>query len=513
MVEPKRETSGKGLISPKTWRRLRIAVQIIFFLAFLTIFILAPQQKFSHLIISLPLRLSPLVMVGSSIAARVILPGIALAILFLLFSMFFGRAWCGWLCPLGSIIEVFSLKKNRDFKLTNGWRKIKYVLFFLLVSAAVFQNLALLSLDPITILYRTFTITIWPVFSLIVQKGENLGYQISSLRPAVNYFDNLIRPGLFSNNQIFYYQSVVIFCLFMLVIGLNYFAKRFWCRYICPMAGMLGFISRISVFKRRVTEECISCGKCELVCQTETVESLLNYRSDPAECTLCMDCIASCPNRSNEISIQLLPSSKMPYDPSRREALISVGAAAVGAALINIEPDHFNNPTFLIRPPGVNEEEFLNQCVRCGECMRVCPTNAVQPSILESGISGFWTPILVPRIGYCDYSCNQCGQICPVQAIPPLPLEEKRTTPIGLAYIDQNRCIPWADQKDCIVCEEMCPTPTKAITLTRHQSSRKNSGVLVPVVNRDICIGCGICENKCPVSGQAAIKVFVLKNT
>jgi len=511
MGEPKQGIPSKGLISPKTWRRLRIAVQIIVFLAFLLIFILTPQQKFSPSIISLPVRLSPLVMVGSSIAARVLLPGIALAIVFLLFSILCGRTWCGWLCPLGSIIEVFSFKKSREFRLTNGWRKIKYVLFFLLVSAAVFQNLALLSLDPITILYRTFTISIWPVFSLIVQRAENLLYQISSLRPAVNSFDNFIRPGLFSNIQIFFYQSVLIFCLFLLVIGLNYFARRFWCRYICPMAGMLGLISRISIIKRRVTEECISCGKCEQVCQTATVESINNYRSDPAECTLCMDCIASCPNRSNEISIQPLPSSKMPYDPSRREALISVGAAAVGAALINIEPEPVNTSSFLIRPPGVDEEEFLNQCVRCGECMRVCPTNAVQPAMFESGVSGFWTPIIVSRIGYCDYSCNQCGQICPVQAIPPLPVEEKRTTPIGSAYIDQNRCIPWADHRDCIVCEEMCPTPTKAITLTQHQSGWKNSGVLLPVVNRDICIGCGICENKCPVTGQAAIQVHVLK--
>jgi ferredoxin len=165
--------------------------------------------------------------------------------------------------------------------------------------------------------------------------------------------------------------------------------------------------------------------------------------------------------------------------------------------------------TFLIRPPGVTEADFLSLCVRCGDCFRICPTNALQPSLFEGGISGFWTPFLVPRIGYCDYTCNACGQICPVQAIPPLSLDEKRLAKIGSAYINQNLCIAWADDRDCIVCEEMCPLPEKAIRLQKRGNGKQASAVLVPVVNRELCIGCGICENKCPVVGQAAIQVRI----
>ena len=94
--------------------------------------------------------------------------------------------------------------------------------------------------------------------------------------------------------------------------------------------------------------------------------------------------------------------------------------------------------------------------------------SAIQPAVAEAGIEGLWTPVVAPRLGYCDYSCNACGQVCPVQAIPPLSLEEKRQQVIGQAYIDQNRCIPWAaipSWQDCIVCEEMCPVPDKAIKL------------------------------------------------
>lgn len=154
----------------------------------------------------------------------------------------------------------------------------------------------------------------------------------------------------------------------------------------------------------------------------------------------------------------------------------------------------------------------MNKCIRCGECNRACPTSAIQPAVSEAGLEGLWTPVLVPRAGYCDYSCNACGQVCPVQAIPPLDLEQKRQQVIGRAYIDENRCIPWADYEDCIVCEEMCPVSEKAIKLEEAEV-RTGDGELVtvqhPHVIRERCIGCGICEYKCPVNGEAAIRVYV----
>ena len=115
------------------------------------------------------------------------------------------------------------------------------------------------------------------------------------------------------------------------------------------------------------------------------------------------------------------------------------------------------------------------------------------------------------RLGYCSFSCNACGQVCPTGAIPPLSLEEKRQAVIGLAYIDENRCIPWADANDCIVCEEMCPVPQKAIRLEEQEVlNGRGESVTVqrPRVIRDLCIGCGICETKCPLIGPAAIRVY-----
>jgi ferredoxin len=144
--------------------------------------------------------------------------------------------------------------------------------------------------------------------------------------------------------------------------------------------------------------------------------------------------------------------------------------------------------------------------------MRACPTNALQASTLEAGLEGFGAPIIIPRIGYCEFSCNACGQVCPVGAIPPLSLEEKQGQVIGKAYINESRCIAWSDHRECIVCEEMCPVADKAIQLEEKQvwgPDDTTVTIQLPHVLRERCIGCGICEYKCPVNSESAIRVFV----
>jgi formate hydrogenlyase subunit 6/NADH:ubiquinone oxidoreductase subunit I len=142
--------------------------------------------------------------------------------------------------------------------------------------------------------------------------------------------------------------------------------------------------------------------------------------------------------------------------------------------------------------------------------MKVCITNGLQPTLLEAGLEGIWSPTLVPRIGYCEYRCTLCGQVCPTGAIKRLQMAEKAKVKIGLAMIDKGRCLPWAHGRPCIVCEEVCPTPTKAIWL-EEVGARDRQGKMVmvkqPHVDLELCIGCGICEAKCPVLGRPAIYV------
>ena len=80
----------------------------------------------------------------------------------------------------------------------------------------------------------------------------------------------------------------------------------------------------------------------------------------------------------------------------------------------------------MIRPPGsLTEDEFLGRCIKCAACMRVCPTNVLQPALLEGGIEGLWTPILKNQLGYCEQNCVLCGQVCPTGAIRSISVQEK----------------------------------------------------------------------------------------
>ncbi|HSQ78931.1 MAG TPA: 4Fe-4S dicluster domain-containing protein, partial [Nitrospirota bacterium] len=81
---------------------------------------------------------------------------------------------------------------------------------------------------------------------------------------------------------------------------------------------------------------------------------------------------------------------------------------------------------------------------------------------------------------------------------------------LGLAMIDKGRCLPWAHARPCIMCEEVCPTPKKAIWFEEARVRDRHGKVLTvkqPHVDLELCIGCGVCENKCPVLGRPAIYV------
>lgn len=500
-------------ISHKNMRVIRILIQLVSIIFLVVVLIIAHQGDTSSNLHKFPVWLSPLGMLAKFLSQPGWNQGLWVTIIILVSAFLFGRAWCGWICPLGTLIDIFAWKrKNRKQEPPNeNWRKVKYVLLFVIFSAAILGNLSLIILDPMTIFIRSISSAVLPGMDQLAWLIETSLYRIPSLREIVAQFDSLIRPAIFPLQPQYYSSAGWIFLFLVFILALNFIAERFWCRYLCPLGGLLGLISKISLFKREVRSHCVQCNRCARACPTGTINNREDFASDPSECIWCMDCLAACPNESNVFSIKLIPARWEKYDPERREVISSIAIGAATALILKSEPSNNVDSTMQLRPPGVLHQEFLESCIRCGECVRVCPTTALQPALLETGIQGFWSPILVPRLGYCDFSCNSCGAICPVGAIPALPLDEKRTWKIGSAYIDQDRCLAWSDGIDCIVCEEMCPLPQKAITLRDgkgRQSLHQGNQVLLPEVNRDLCIGCGICEYKCPVVGNAAIQVF-----
>jgi formate hydrogenlyase subunit 6/NADH:ubiquinone oxidoreductase subunit I len=148
--------------------------------------------------------------------------------------------------------------------------------------------------------------------------------------------------------------------------------------------------------------------------------------------------------------------------------------------------------------------------------MKVCITGGLQPTLMEAGLEGIWSPVLVPKIGYCEYRCTLCGQVCPTGAIKRLTVEEKAKVSIGTAMIDKGCCLPYAHSTPCIVCEEVCPTGKKAIWLEEVKVKDADGNMVTvkqPHVDLKTCIGCGICETKCPVIDRPAIYVTSIGET
>jgi len=500
---------------------LRKISQILFFVIFLVFFQWSRREFYlnpgtaanlKQKLINIPLKLDPLVVLAQTLASRTILSGTILAVLTIVVTLLLGRVWCGWFCPVGSLLDWFPLRTWKKHKpaVADNLRGIKYVLVLIIFLAALLGNLTLLILDPLTILYRTLTTAIWPGLDKIITALEVTLYQVPFLQQVIGGFDSLIRPAVFPAIPAVYRFGSLYLGFFLLLISLNLLAPRFWCRYLCPLGAFLGIFGKFSLIQCEVTSACSTCGICVAKCPTGAIQTKADVFCDPGECTMCLACAVDCPKDSIRFPAKITQFIHQPYDIERKKVLVSLGAAVVGVSLIESKLIDDNPSPLMIRPPGVIDDLFLEKCIRCGECSTVCPTNAIQMAITEGGVEGFWTPVLVPRIGYCDYSCQACGEVCPVGAIPPLPLEEKRVQIIGKAEVDRDRCLPWAEDTECIVCEEMCPLPEKAIYLEfsfRVTSEGETISLQQPVVNHQLCIGCGICEYKCPLDGEAAIRI------
>jgi polyferredoxin/formate hydrogenlyase subunit 6/NADH:ubiquinone oxidoreductase subunit I len=496
-------------------RRIRQATQILAFALFIYLSFAALQRWDIFHQSDLFFRLDPLAALAAMLASRAWIPRLGWALIMLGVTLLVGRVWCGWICPLGTLLEWVSFRRarRRGARLSAQWRNIKYFLLAVILAMALFGNLSLLIFDPLALFTRTMATAFIPALNYGVNAVEAALYPIGFLQPAVNWVEGGLRGRILPVQQPAFGQNVLIAVLLVVILSLNSLAHRFWCRYLCPLGALLGLLAKVSFLRPVIGSTCNHCAQCVGVCRPGAIATQQKTHTImPSECTVCLDCLAACSQMDIHFRPELCPAPAREYDLSRRQALGALGVGAMGILLLRSDLRVKQHHPLLIRPPGVEDEgDFLASCLRCSQCMSVCPTSALQPALMEAGVEGLWTPILRPRAGYCDYGCEACGQVCPSGAIPSLTLDEKRQAVVGKAVVNRDRCLPWASATTCIVCEEMCPTPQKSIRLEEAAVMTDSGETIVvqrPIVLRDLCIGCGICENHCPLEGEAGIRVY-----
>jgi ferredoxin len=302
---------------------------------------------------------------------------------------------------------------------------------------------------------------------------------------------------------------------FLIILFLNRIRPRFWCRILCPLGALLGLCSRVSILRlEKDDEKCTDCKLCTKHCQG-AASPLPGQDWENAECVACFNCSEACPEDALSFKLRWSRQLNKRTDMGRRAVLGGLVAGISLPLLGRLDGQVHKVPDpRLIRPPGsLPEGDFLELCQRCGLCMKVCPTNVINPTLAEAGMAGFWTPHLIMTQGYCEYTCTLCGSVCPTGAIKEISVREKIDRPIiiGSAYLDRGRCLPWSGNAPCIVCHEHCPTSPKAIYLYKDVvpgPDGKTLSVQLPYVDLNKCVGCGICEFKCPVKGRPAIRVI-----
>jgi len=501
----------KRSLRHRVLQAFRILSQAFFFSLFVYLLLkthysgedyIGPVESFFHF--------DPLLGLTSYIAFRVFFKAFFWALVTIFLTILFGRYICGWACPFGAVHQFFSflfkkMKCHKPKRRGNHLLFLKYaVLVYILISAIFALDLAGY-VDPLSLLYRSFVTAILPSFAvagnaaLSAAAGAGLN---SFTESCTQFLQNL------TINKTFH-QGLFIGVIFLGIILLNLYRERFWCRCLCPAGALLGFLARWNLVKVKVdADKCIQCKNCSLHCQTQAAP-YPNENWLPGECVYCYSCSSKCPTAAITFPVRALPVPSKSIDFSRRKWIFSSMLGIAIAPLFRISAAAKRASEKLIRPPGaLPEPEFLSLCVKCGECMKVCPTNALQPALNQAGPEGLWTPVVVPRIGYCEYYCSLCTQVCPTGAIKELKISEKTKISIGSAWINKNRCLPYALDEPCNVCEEQCPTSPKAIIMVENEVMMADGTwevLNVPIVDLDLCIGCGICETKCPVYDDPAI--------
>jgi len=389
-------------------------------------------------------RLDPLLLLAEWRSTGVLPGWFWLPFVMIAITLAGGRLFCGWLCPLGGLLaqlpRQYSRLQSIPWLYSSRYAWLLVMLMLLLAGSN------------------------WPVF---LTPFHLLSEELSRL-----------------------WKGTVPWLLAGILLSGIFIYPRFWCNHICPTGLLLAAMARWRSGRLVVDSACSHCGVCTKLCPTHSLQIMAGLVAE--DCMVCGRCWQACPQEALTWQSRAVKKTDDYSSAGLSRRQFFKGGFAVfvaGAGWPLLQP---SSAPAVLRPPGaVAEEEFLARCSRCSRCVKVCPSQCLIPMPIEAGITAFLTPSIIPRQAKCEL-CLLCQEVCPTMAIESVPLQQVK---IGLAILDERRCLVWAEKKLCLLCREQCPV--HAIEADEYNR---------PYVNNKLCVGCGGCENGCPLK-QAAIVV------
>lgn len=438
----------------------------------------------------------------------IIIAGLILA------ALVFGRIYCSVVCPLGIYQDIVNklhrkINKKHKFKYSKPLTWLRIGVLFVFVVAIVL-GLARLA--------------------AFIEPYSSYGRMVSSLlKPIYVAINNLIADNVAADNYTFYHvdyyfswATLIVGVVTLVVVTLcAWINGRIYCNSICPVGTILGYLSQWSLLKPYIdTSKCINCGKCARECKASCIDAK-NHKVDYTRCVECMDCLGNCSKNAIVYGIPKKGLKDVSYaleknenvDGGRRQ-MLTIGALIAGGAILKAQEKTVDGGLAVIldkekperntriTPPGsINHRNFTTQCTACQLCISNCPNNVLRPS---TDMEHFMQPEVSYERGYCRPECTNCSSVCPVGAIKPIDVAEKSSIQIGHAVWIKENCLAYSGEAACSGCARHCPVG--AITMI-PKSPDNPDGIKIPSVDTERCIGCGACENLCPVRPFSAIYV------
>lgn len=435
-----------------------------------------------------------------------------------LLTLLFGRIYCSVICPLGVMQDGISFvsgkrkgKKNR-FRFSKAISWLRYSVLGIFVITLIAGIPAIFSLlEP----YSAYGRIASNLFAPVYRWGNNLLAVFAERADSYAFYSTEV-----------WVKSWIVFgvavATLVVVAILAWRNGRTYCNTICPVGTFLGFISRFSIFKPTFdTEKCTKCGVCERNCKSSCINSK-NMTIDQSRCVTCFNCIDKCKFGAMKYEARKVAKKETAAPVQSedkdggltRSAFLSIAGLfafthtikaqqlQVDGGLAEIEDKKRLDRKTPIVPPGAESlRNMYNHCTACQLCVSSCPNHILRPS---EKLSTLMQPEMTYEKGYCRPECTECAQVCPVGAIKPITTAKKSSIAIGQAIWIKENCIVNTDEVQCTACQQHCPTG--AILLVERDPGKEKS-LKIPVVDKEICIGCGACEYLCPARPFSAIYV------